>query len=121
MRIGEFAREAGVSASAIRFYEKRGLLPPSPREANGYRCYDHGDLRVIRLIDQARSLGFSLNDVARFMSRSAKDRREKSKLLPVLADKLVMLDRHLAEVRQQRTAIMAFMDLLNEAEQSAVS
>jgi DNA-binding transcriptional MerR regulator len=30
MQIGEFARLAGVSASAIRFYEKRGLMPPEP-------------------------------------------------------------------------------------------
>jgi len=117
MRISEFARKAGVSASAIRFYEKRGLLPPSQRQANGYRHFDADDLRVIRLIDQARSLGFSLNDVALFMSRSVEERRNKRRLLPIFADKLVLIDQHLAAVQQQRSAIVAFMKLINEPEQ----
>jgi len=117
MRISEFARKAGVSASAIRFYEKRGLLPPSQRQANGYRHFDADDLRVIRLIDQARSLGFSLNDVALFMSRSVEERRDKRRLLPIFADKLVLIDQHLAAVQQQRSAIVAFMKLINEPEQ----
>jgi MerR family copper efflux transcriptional regulator len=110
MRIGEFARQAGVSASAVRFYEKRGLLPPSARQANGYRHYDADDLRIVRLIDQARSLGFSLRDVARFMNRAPEERRDKRRLVPILADKLALLDQHLAAFQQQRAAIIAFMD-----------
>ena len=110
MRIGEFARKAGVSASAIRFYEKRGLLPPATRQANGYRSYSADDLRVIRLIHQARSLGFSLNDVARFMTRTPRERRDKSRLLPLLADKLHRIDQHLTTVQQQRAALAAFID-----------
>lgn len=113
MRIGEFAREAGVSASAIRFYEKRGLLPPSKRRANGYRDYDPADVRLIRLIEQSRSLGFSLKDTARFMSRPPDERRDKRRLLPILVEKLALLDRHLAEVRRQRAAIVAFMKAID--------
>ena len=118
MQIGEFARKAGVSASAIRFYEKRGLLPPAPRQANGYRSYSADDLRVIRLIDQARSLGFSLNDVARFMSRSPQQRRDKSRLLPILAEKLALIDQHLATVQQQRAALVAFIGHIKTSGQS---
>ena len=42
MRIGEVAKAAGVSTSRIRFYEEEGILPPAPREANGYRSYPTG-------------------------------------------------------------------------------
>ena len=60
MKIGEFARRAGVGASKVRFYEARGLLPPSARSANGYRSYDEADLRVIGFVDRARALGCAL-------------------------------------------------------------
>ena len=110
MRIGEFARQAGVSASAIRFYEKRGLLPVPERHPNGYRSYDADDLWTIQLIDQARSLGFSLRDVKRFMSRPLEERRDKRRLLQILEDKLALLDQHIAAIHQQREAITAFMD-----------
>lgn len=109
MQIGEFARKAGVSASAIRFYEKRGLMPPSRREANGYRSYDADELRVVQLIDQARSLGFSLKDVALFMSRPPEARRDKHRLLPIMENKLALIDEHLAALHRQREAITAFI------------
>ncbi|MGC8537151.1 MAG: MerR family transcriptional regulator [Rhizomicrobium sp.] len=109
MQIGKFAREAGVSTSAIRFYEKRGLLPPSQRQSNGYRSYDADDLRVIRLINGARALGFTLDDVARFMSRPADERRDKTRLMRALQEKLARLDDHLAEITRQREALISFI------------
>ena len=121
MRIGEFARKAGVSTSAIRFYEKRGLLPSSKRQANGYRRFDDEDLRIIRLIDQARSLGFSLKDVALFMSRPSEERRDKHRLLPILAEKLALIDQHLAVVQQQRAEILAFMTQIKEQDRPSGS
>jgi MerR family transcriptional regulator, copper efflux regulator len=115
MKIGEFARRAGVTASAIRFYEKRGLMPVSRRQANGYRSYRTEDLRVIELIGQARELGFSLQDVERFMKRPPIERRDKARLLPVLEAKLALLDNHLAAIEQQRTAIKVFMEQIKHA------
>ena len=116
MRIGDFARRAGVSASAVRFYEKRGLMPPSRRQANGYRSYGADDLRIIRLIGEARALGFTLGDVERFMSRPSAERRDKRKLLPVLEARLTLLDRHLAAIQDQRTAVIAFMDRIKRGD-----
>ena len=39
MRIGELARRSGVASTALRYYEKAGLLPESRRSASGYRTY----------------------------------------------------------------------------------
>jgi MerR family transcriptional regulator, redox-sensitive transcriptional activator SoxR len=43
LMIGELARQAGVAASALRYYEKAGLLP-SPARASNRRLYDRGAL-----------------------------------------------------------------------------
>ena len=40
MRIGKLAAASGVTRDALRYYERLGLLPPSPRTAGGFREYD---------------------------------------------------------------------------------
>ena len=115
MRIGEFASRAGVSASKIRFYEARGLLPKSVRSANGYRSYGAADLRIVSFIDRARALGFSLADITRFMNRPAEERRTKAGLVEALETKLVEVDTLLAELRLRRREVMALLAELKGA------
>ncbi|MBN9492826.1 MerR family transcriptional regulator [bacterium] len=62
-RIGEAAKATGLSAHTIRFYEGRGLLQPAARSESGYRRYDEADLRRLRLIQNARTLGIPLDEV----------------------------------------------------------
>ncbi|SOD30217.1 DNA-binding transcriptional regulator, MerR family [Variovorax sp. YR752] len=61
MKIGELAAATGVAPSAIRFYEKSGLLPAAQRGSNGYRSYSNDAIERLRLIQVAQSLGFSLD------------------------------------------------------------
>jgi MerR family copper efflux transcriptional regulator len=109
MRIGEFARRAGVSTSKIRFYESRGLLPDASRSANGYRTYDATDLRIVTFIDRARALGFSLGDIASFMNRPVEERRAKTGLVEALKAKLAEIDAHLIEVQDRRSEVVALL------------
>lgn len=112
MRIGEFAKRAGVSTSKVRFYESRGLLPDAPRSANGYRTYDSTDLRIVVFIDRARALGFTLSDIARFMSRPAEERRAKTGLVQALEAKLTEIDLHLAEAQHRRSEVVELLEEL---------
>ncbi|MCL4301006.1 MAG: heavy metal-responsive transcriptional regulator [Anaerolineae bacterium] len=63
LRIGNLAQASGVSTKTIRFYEEIGLLPPAQRAENGYRLYGGEDVRRLRFIRNARSLGFTLDDL----------------------------------------------------------
>ena len=65
MRIGELARELGVSADTLRFYEKSGLLPGPGRGENGYREYDAADVERLRLVVELRRLDIPAPDAAR--------------------------------------------------------
>jgi MerR family transcriptional regulator, copper efflux regulator len=68
MRIGELARQSGVAASTLRFYESSGLLPPTRRAGNGYRDYPSASLERIGMIRMAQGLGFNLEQIARVLS-----------------------------------------------------
>lgn len=60
LKIGDAARQAGLSVPAVRFYESEGLLSPAPRTEGNYRLYDEGDVRRLKLIRRARALGLAL-------------------------------------------------------------
>lgn len=62
--IGEIARQAGIRASAIRYYESIHLLPPA-RRSGGRRLYEPDVIERLAFIQTARQLGFSLNEIQR--------------------------------------------------------
>jgi MerR family copper efflux transcriptional regulator len=63
MNIGAAAEITGVPAKTIRYYEEVGLIPPARRSENGYRNYADEDIQILRFIQRARRLGFSVRDV----------------------------------------------------------
>ena len=68
MKIGELAREAGVSVQTVRYYERRGLLPTPDRTTSGYREYDGSDVRRLSFIGRAKELGFTLSEVQELLN-----------------------------------------------------
>jgi MerR family redox-sensitive transcriptional activator SoxR len=62
MTIGEVAKQGGLRASAIRFYEKSGLLP-KPIRAGGQRRYDSTILERLAVLERAKDCGFTLEEV----------------------------------------------------------
>ena len=123
MRIGELAREAGVSTDTVRFYERSGWLPRASRRANDYREYDTADVEHLRLLIDLRRLERPLGDAAQVASwchsgHCGDTRRELPALLArqrqrvaervaglqALDERLATLQRHLA--RQDRALVM---------------
>lgn len=65
--IAEVARRSGVPASALRYYEDRGLIAPIGRRGLR-RLYDAGVLERLALIGLGRAAGFSLEEIARMLA-----------------------------------------------------
>src|SRR6266516_4376669 len=63
VKIGQVAREAGVSIDTIRFYERRGVLPAPERRPSGYRMFTEAAVQRIRTARSLQSLGFTLDEV----------------------------------------------------------
>lgn len=59
-QIGELARRTDLSIDAIRFYERRKLLPLAFRSPGRFRLYTTDDIARLQLVQRMQRLGFSL-------------------------------------------------------------
>jgi MerR family redox-sensitive transcriptional activator SoxR len=73
LTIGDVARRSGVAASALRFYEERGLIT-SVRAGSSHRRYPRPVLRRIAFIVFAQRVGLTLEEIARELERLPSDR-----------------------------------------------
>jgi MerR family transcriptional regulator, redox-sensitive transcriptional activator SoxR len=73
LTIGEVSRRSGVAASALRFYEEKGLIE-SERAGSGHRRYPRAVLRRIAFIVFAQRIGMSLAEVARELKKLPRGR-----------------------------------------------
>jgi MerR family transcriptional regulator, redox-sensitive transcriptional activator SoxR len=109
LSIGEAARRAGVSASAMRHYERVGLLP-APARVSGRRRYDEqivARLGVIRLAQQA---GFTLAEIGAFFEHVPAN-QSPGEHWRVMADrKLAEIDVFIAQAQATRRLLTALQD-----------
>jgi len=103
--IGEVARRSGVAASALRFYEERGLIA-SERAGAGHRRYPRSVLRRIAFIVFAQRIGLTLEEIGAALARLPTDR------IPTRGDWALLsgewtkrIDRRIAELRRLRAGL----------------
>lgn len=99
-RIGEAARETGLTVDAIRFYEKQSLLPRPARTAGGFRLYSGESVERLQFIQQAQTLGFSLAEIRELLLL-------RDKKLEACSHVKVLLQGKLASVRQKIEQLQA--------------
>ena len=63
IRIGEAAKQTGLSVDTIRFYEREGLLKRSTRTEGGFRLFGQHQIHALKFIRKAQELGFSLQEI----------------------------------------------------------
>ena len=113
MRIGTLAQRLGTTRDAIRFYERRGLLPGPERADNGYRQYTETDAQRLRLLIGLRQLDLPLDQAATLANLCAAGEcdqvsddlrvaiENKRVELRRRLDELVFLDQRLADLSGQ--------------------
>ena len=73
LTIGEVARRSGVAASALRFYEERGLIR-SERAGSGHRRYQRAVIRRVAFIVFAQRIGLKLDEVGEELAKLPENR-----------------------------------------------
>jgi DNA-binding transcriptional MerR regulator len=105
MLIHELAKQAGVPTKTIRYYESVGLLPRPQRAENNYRRYAPADAERLRFVASARSLGFSLDDVAEILAARDKGLAPCQRVLDVVAQRLAEIDHRIAGLLTLRDSL----------------
>jgi DNA-binding transcriptional MerR regulator len=106
LTIGELARECGVAPSALRFYEREGLLPAPPR-ASKRRLYDKSVLGRLRIILLARAAGFSIKETRMFLSGFPIGTKPALRWREMATKKIAELDEQAAQLTKMRSILSA--------------
>jgi MerR family redox-sensitive transcriptional activator SoxR len=109
LTIGQLARQFGLNTSAIRYYERIGVLPEPARES-GRRRYGPDTVRRLRLLDVAKRAGFSLDDAKVLMAAAETRAPASAALRDLAARKLSDIDAHIARVQAMRDWMLAATD-----------
>jgi MerR family redox-sensitive transcriptional activator SoxR len=101
LSIGEIAEKAGASVSAIRFYEREGLLPEAER-VSGQRRFTEETVQRLGIIDVAKQAGFSLEEVGVLLTSIDEGAPAHEQLQALAARKLPEVDALIARAERVR-------------------
>jgi Cu(I)-responsive transcriptional regulator len=110
MNIGEAAERSGVPAKTIRYYEDVGLIRPAPRAGNGYRDYGQRDVHVLRFVQRARSLGFSVQECRQLLALYQDPGRASAEVKALTGRRIAEIDRKMQELAGMRATLVALAD-----------
>lgn len=102
LAIGELSASTNTSISAIRYYERRGLVEPSGRVGNKRR-FDPRTVQRIGFINNAKTAGFSLDQIAKLLEDHSGDWVE------TVAQRLTELEQQRRELDRTAAALEAVL------------
>jgi DNA-binding transcriptional MerR regulator len=110
-RIGELASRSGLSRDALRFYERRGLLPAPKRTSGGFRIYPADVVERLLFIKRAQIVGLTLQEIGALVThRRDSGLRRCRQVRDLLRAKVADLDTKLAELQAFRTTLSSYLD-----------
>lgn len=103
LTIGSLAKTAGINVEAIRFYQRKGLMPLPERAYGSIRRYTDADLERVRFIKAAQRLGFSLAEVGELLRLEDGTHCEETR--HIAEHKLLDVREKLADLHRIETAL----------------
>lgn len=104
MNIGDIAKQTGLPAKTIRYYEDIGLVHPA-RDANGYRVFRDTDAHKLAFLGRARALGFSIEDCRTLMALYEDTGRASSDVKEVAQEHLHHIEEKIAQLQAMRDTL----------------
>lgn len=106
MKIGEFAKESGVTVKTLLHYDKIGLLKPSEKTEAGYRIYCEDDLLKLQQITTLKFIGLSLNEISHILHESGEN-----------LENMITIQKKALEEKKKHLQLV--IDVFNKAENKA--
>lgn len=114
MKVGQLAKQTGISVRALHYYDEIGLLSPSQRTASGHRLYTASDIARLQQITSLQQLGFSLEEIRDCLNRPAFSPQR------VIELHLARLEEEIELQRKLRDRLRAIAARLSAAEEVSV-
>jgi MerR family transcriptional regulator, copper efflux regulator len=117
MRIKDFEKATGLPRSAIRFYERKGLISPEvSQNGSGYRRYDAADVERAFAIRLAKGLGFSLKEIVGLIDAWDRGNLDARARRAAIAAKVKEIDDKLVSLRGMRQYLTEILDWIDAGE-----
>ncbi|NIM49528.1 MAG: MerR family transcriptional regulator [Gemmatimonadales bacterium] len=105
MTIGQVASHAGVNIQTIRYYERRGLVPPPSRMPSGYRQYDRDTVQRLRFIKRAQELGFTLSEIQDLLALRVRHASACGRVAAKTREKITLVDEKIRELQRMKRGL----------------
>ena len=109
LSIGDVSKRTGLAPSAIRYYERLGLLP-KPARAGGKRRYDENALEWLSLVALAREAGFTMAEIKRLVTGFTPGSRPAARWHDLATRKLAEIDELVARAERMRALLRVMLD-----------
>lgn len=110
MKISEVAKQIGLNAKTIRYYERIDLVDRPPRLENGYREYADKHVQQLWFLRHARQFGFSIEECRELLGLWANPNRRSAEVHTLVSDKVRDIDRHVRELKEMKKILTELLD-----------
>ena len=104
MKIGELAQNLGIAASAIRYYEKEGLID-APERVSGQRVYNSSVLSSLKLIQLAQAAGFTISEIKTLIDGYAEGKALSDGWVEMATKKQVEVEQKIVELQEMKKVL----------------
>lgn len=101
--VTELANRCETTPHAVRYYTRRGLLRPKRNPENGYRLYDVSEVSWLKFVRQAKSLGYTLNEIKEIMHDVDDNTSPCPRVREILLARITENRKHLEELLSLQT------------------
>jgi DNA-binding transcriptional MerR regulator len=114
MQIGEAAKRASLTVDAIRFYERRALLPKAARTMGRFRMFGADDVARLQFIRRMQSLGFSLREVKQLLDLRSRKVEACASVRELLKAKLLAIRTKIHQLETLEKEVVADLRQCNQ-------
>lgn len=106
MRVSDVARQFDLNAQTLYFYERIGLIPSPQRNASGYRVFAQSDLDRLSLIERAKALGLTLDEIKEILQLQEGQGLTCHEVHQRLLKKLQQIEATIAQLQQLKKELL---------------
>ncbi|MGQ0640862.1 MAG: heavy metal-responsive transcriptional regulator, partial [Gemmatimonadaceae bacterium] len=105
LTIGQIAAAGNVNIETIRYYERRGLLPPNSRSPSGYRLYSTDSVKRLRFIRHAQDLGYTLAEIQELLALRVRNGASCKAVAHKTRNKINVVEQRIRDLQRMKSTL----------------